>query len=41
VRAARDDGEAGAPSEPSRFRLIHKGIPEAPELLTPQIEVSP
>lgn len=41
VRAARDDGEAGTPSEPSRFRLIHKGIPEAPELLTPQIEVTP
>lgn len=41
VRASRDDGEPGVPSEPSRFRLIHKGIPEAPELLTPQIEVTP
>ncbi|MEW5740339.1 MAG: FecR domain-containing protein [Myxococcota bacterium] len=41
VRAERDDAEPGVPSEPSRFRLIHKGIPEAPELLTPQIEVSP
>jgi hypothetical protein len=41
VRAAREDGEPGHPSEPSKFRLIHKGIPEAPELLTPQIEVTP
>ncbi|MEW6430660.1 MAG: FecR domain-containing protein [Myxococcota bacterium] len=41
VRASREGGEPGAPSEPSRFRLIHKGIPEAPELLTPQIEVTP
>lgn len=41
VRAERDDGEPGSPSEPSKFRLIHKGIPAAPELLTPQIEVTP
>lgn len=41
VRASREGGDPGAPSEASRFRLIHKGIPEAPELLTPQIEVTP
>lgn len=41
VRAEHDDAELGVPSQPSRFRLIHKGIPEAPELLTPQIEVTP
>ena len=23
------------------FRVIHKGIPEAPELLNPEIEVTP
>jgi hypothetical protein len=40
VRAVRD-GEGGVASEPSRFRLIHRGIPDAPELLTPQIEVTP
>jgi hypothetical protein len=34
-------GAPGAPSRPSRFRLIHKGIPDAPELLSPEIEVEP
>jgi hypothetical protein len=34
-----DGAVAGAPSKPSRFRLIHRGIPEAPELLKPEIEV--
>lgn len=38
---ADDDSESTAPSVPLRFRVIHKGIPDAPELLTPQIEVSP
>lgn len=41
VRASREDNEPGQPSEPSKFRLIHKGIPEAPELLTPTLEVTP
>lgn len=36
-----DDSGLGAPSEPMRFRIIHKGIPEAPELLNPEIEVTP
>jgi hypothetical protein len=40
VRAEDDEG-AGAPSAPLRFRVIHKGIPEAPELLNPEIEVTP
>ncbi len=34
-------GVEGAPSTPQRFRVIHKGIPAAPELLTPEIEVMP
>lgn len=38
---ADDDTESTSPSKPLRFRVIHKGIPEAPELLTPQIEVTP
>lgn len=38
VRAA-DAELPGAPSTPTRFRLIHRGIPDAPELLTPEIEV--
>lgn len=38
---ADDDSESTAPSTPLRFRVIHKGIPDAPELLTPLIEVSP
>lgn len=36
-----DEQGVGAPSEPMRFRVIHKGIPEAPELLSPEIEVTP
>ncbi len=36
-----DESGLGAPSEPMRFRVIHKGIPEAPELLNPEIEVTP
>ena len=36
-----DESGPGAPSEPMRFRVIHKGIPEAPELLSPEIEVTP
>ncbi|MBL8912558.1 MAG: FecR domain-containing protein [Archangium sp.] len=36
-----DESGAGAPSSPMRFRVIHKGIPEAPELLNPEIEVTP
>jgi hypothetical protein len=34
-----DDRDASLPSAISRFRLIHKGIPEAPELYNPEIEV--
>lgn len=41
VRAADDSSGLGAPSEPMKFRVIHKGIPDAPELLTPEIEVTP
>ena len=41
VRVDDESGRAGAPSEPMRFRIIHKGIPEAPELLNPEIEVTP
>lgn len=36
-----DESGNGAPSAPMRFRVIHKGIPEAPELLNPEIEVTP
>jgi hypothetical protein len=38
---AEDDTGLGVPSAPMSFRVIHKGIPEAPELLKPEIEVSP
>jgi hypothetical protein len=38
---AEDESGSGAPSAPMRFRVIHKGIPEAPELLNPEIEVTP
>jgi hypothetical protein len=38
---AEDESGFGAPSAPLRFRVIHKGIPEAPELLNPEIEVTP
>ncbi len=34
-----DDRDASANSAIARFRLIHKGIPEAPELYNPEIEV--
>ncbi len=40
VRADEEAG-LGAPSAPLRFRVIHKGIPDAPELLNPEIEVTP
>ena len=33
-------GESG-PSKPRVFRLIHRVLPEAPELLSPEIEVEP
>lgn len=34
------DGEVlGVTSKPCRFRLIHKAIPDAPELLLPELEV--
>lgn len=36
-----DEAGLGLPSEPMRFRIIHKGIPEAPELLSPEVEVTP
>ena len=39
-RVRAGDAEAGLPSTPARFRLIHRGIPEAPELLNPEIEVT-
>jgi hypothetical protein len=41
VRADDESDGAGMPSEPMRFRIIHKGIPDAPELLNPEIEVTP
>lgn len=41
VRAADDALEEALPSEASRFRVIHKAIPDAPELLNPEIEVTP
>lgn len=41
VRAADEDRGDSAPSEPVGFRLIHKGILDAPELLAPEIEVTP
>jgi hypothetical protein len=41
VRAADDALGEALPSEASRFRVIHKAIPDAPELLNPEIEVTP
>ena len=41
VRAADDAMGETLPSETARFRVIHKGIPDAPELLNPEIEVTP
>jgi hypothetical protein len=38
VRAS-DGAELGLASRPSRFRVIHRGIPDAPELYAPEIEV--
>ena len=38
---AEDETGLGAPSAPMKFRVIHKGIPDAPELLSPEIEVTP
>lgn len=40
-RVRADDDGGGVPSAPLKFRVIHKGIPEAPELLNPEIEVTP
>lgn len=41
VRASDEDrGDSGS-SEPIAFRLIHKDILDAPELLAPEIEVTP
>ncbi len=40
-RVRADEGTAGMPSAALRFRVIHKGIPDAPELLNPEIEVTP
>jgi len=34
-----DADEQGAASKPSRFRLIHRAIPNAPVLLRPQVEL--
>jgi hypothetical protein len=31
----------GTPSAPAKLRIIHRGIPEAPELFNPEIEVTP
>jgi hypothetical protein len=36
---AHDGVEPGLPSPPARFRVIHRGIPDAPELYAPEIEV--
>jgi len=41
VRSADDALEESLPSEATRFRLIHKAIPDAPELLNPEVEVTP
>ncbi|MBL8921909.1 MAG: FecR domain-containing protein [Myxococcaceae bacterium] len=41
VRAADDALGEALPSEATRFRIIHKAIPDAPELLNPEIEVTP
>ena len=38
---AEDSSRAGSPSRALPFRLIHKALPEAPELLSPEIEVGP
>lgn len=41
VRAADDAREDVVACEPVRFRVIEKPIPDAPELFTPEIEVTP
>jgi len=41
VRAADDAMGEALPSEAARFRVIHKAILDAPELLNPEIEVTP
>jgi hypothetical protein len=41
VRAADEDRGDSGPSETVAFRLIHRRILEAPELLAPEIEVTP
>jgi len=41
VRGADDALGETAACEPSRFRVIHKAIPDAPELLNPEVEVTP
>lgn len=41
VRAADDALGECLPSEATRFRVIHKAILDAPELLNPEIEVTP
>ncbi len=38
---AEHESDLGWPSAPFRFRVIHRGIPEAPELFNPEIEVTP
>jgi hypothetical protein len=41
VRAADEDRGDSGPSETVAFRLIHRRILVAPELLAPEIEVTP
>ncbi len=41
VRAADDTLGESLPSEAARFRVIHKAILDAPELLNPELEVTP
>lgn len=41
VRAVDEERGESGPSLPRPFRLIHRALPEAPELLNPEIEVEP
>ncbi len=41
VRADEEASGLGPPSQAFHFRLIHRQIPKAPELYSPEIEVSP
>lgn len=41
VRTVDEERGASGPSSPRPFRLIHRALPEAPELLNPEIEVEP